>query len=113
MTAGTESVDTLVDALRGRLLARRSPPAGPPVCYVFRVNGPGGGDLYIVVERGSARAGAGRAPVPVDCTIELEMATALGIITGRINPALAYMTGKVKVRGDLGAAGRLGDLLGG
>lgn len=113
MTAGTESVDSLVGALRGRLLARRSPPAGPPACYVFRVNGPGGGDLYIVVDRGSARAGVGRAPVPVDCTIELDMPTAVGIVTGRVNPAVAYLTGKVKVRGDLGVAGRLGDLLGG
>lgn len=106
-----DHIGSLVQALTGRLMERSRPPAIPPATYLFRVTGPGGGDLHIVVERGYARAGGGRPAGPVDCTIELSAADAAGIIAGKVNPAFAYMTGRIRVSGDVAAAGRLGELL--
>jgi tRNA A37 threonylcarbamoyladenosine synthetase subunit TsaC/SUA5/YrdC len=107
----TDTIATLVQAVSERLMARSAPPSGPPACYLFRVVGEGGGELHIVVDRGYARTGVGRPTTPVDCTIELTFKDAEGIVRGRVNPAMAYLTGRIRVSGDMGAAGRLGDLL--
>jgi putative sterol carrier protein len=42
-----------------------------------------------------------------DCTLELSDENVLKMIEGNFNTTLAYMTGKLKVRGDLGSALKL------
>lgn len=42
-----------------------------------------------------------------DCTIVLSEETLLKIASGAANPTTAYMTGKLKVQGDMGAALKL------
>jgi putative sterol carrier protein len=47
-----------------------------------------------------------------DCVIRADEHTFLRIVNGKQSPMGAYMTGKVKVEGDLGLALRLRDLFG-
>lgn len=52
-------------------------------------------------------AGAG-----ADCRVKISITDFLDIAAGRQNPQTAYMTGKVRVEGDLGLAMQLGKILG-
>jgi putative sterol carrier protein len=49
---------------------------------------------------------------PADCVIRTDEQTFLRIVRGEQSPMGAYMTGKVKVEGDLGLALKLRDVLG-
>jgi putative sterol carrier protein len=49
---------------------------------------------------------------PADCVIRTDERTFLRIVGGEQSPMGAYMTGKVRVEGDLGLALRLRDLFG-
>jgi putative sterol carrier protein len=75
----------------------------------FRVTGGPGdsSDTYgVVVDHGTCRVekGAGQAP---DLSLMLGPAEFLKLITGTGNPAMMFMMGKVKARGDLGMASGL------
>ncbi len=47
-----------------------------------------------------------------DCTVSASEETFQRILDGRQNPLTAYMTGKLKVKGDINAALKLKDVLG-
>jgi putative sterol carrier protein len=76
--------------------------------YRFAIDGAGSwrveseGDRLVVTE----------SDAPADCVIRANEKTFLRIVRGEQSPMGAYMTGKVKVEGDLGLALRLRDLLG-
>lgn len=104
-------VAEVLAALRARLAARRSPPTSS-ACYLLRLTGPQGGTLHVILTPSSLRAGSGEpTSVPVDCTIELAATDALAMIGGRLNPVSAYLTGRIRLSGDVGVASRLGEVL--
>ena len=47
-----------------------------------------------------------------DTQIHLDFATLKGLVSGDLNPALAFMTGKLKVSGNMGLAMKLQGLMG-
>ncbi len=47
-----------------------------------------------------------------DCTITAEPDTFKDMFDGELDPTAAYMTGKIKIDGDMGIAMKLGQLLG-
>lgn len=47
-----------------------------------------------------------------DCTVTAEMDTFKELFEGELDPTAAYMTGKLKIDGDMGVAMKLGQLLG-
>ena len=47
-----------------------------------------------------------------DCTISAEPDTFKEMFEGELDPTAAYMTGKIKIDGDMGVAMKLGSLLG-
>ena len=49
---------------------------------------------------------------PADCVIATDEGTFLGVVNGEQNPMGAFMTGKIRVEGDMGLALGLRDLLG-
>ena len=61
----------------------------------------------IVLDSDGARAGDDDA----DVTMTADTDTFRGIIDGSENPTAAFMTGKLKIDGDMGAAMRLGSVL--
>jgi putative sterol carrier protein len=74
--------------------------------YRFDIEGAGSwrvesdGDRLVVTE----------SDAPAECVIRTNEKTFLRIVGGEQSPMGAYMTGKVKVEGDLGLALRLRDL---
>jgi putative sterol carrier protein len=46
-----------------------------------------------------------------DCVVSISPANLQALMTGDLNPTMAFMTGKVKVKGDLGVAMRMQSFL--
>ncbi len=66
------------------------------------------GEGAIMVDSDGVRTGDGEA----DCTMTADPEVFQQILAGEINPTGAFMSGKLAVDGDMGAAMRLGSLLG-
>ncbi len=66
------------------------------------IDAPDGGDInyYVDIADGGAEVGLGELEEP-DITIINDYETAAGISQGEINTQMAFMTGKLKVSGDM------------
>ena len=87
-------------------LAARADPtktAGMSNSYLFDIEG--AGQWLVTVDDGtvSVREGDGEA----DCAISTTDENFQQIVAGDLNPTAAYMTGKLKIKGDMGAAMKL------
>ena len=49
---------------------------------------------------------------PTDCTIKLSLDDLEALIAGDLNPTMAFMTGKIKVEGDMSVAMALSQFIG-
>jgi putative sterol carrier protein len=78
--------------------------------YQFDLSGDEGGPFHIVIRDGVGEAGAGAAENP-NTTISMSAADFVGLATGKLDPTMAFMTGKLKVRGDMALAMKLQNLL--
>ena len=88
---------------------------------VERLNGKMGGKgfdgtaKFVIEGEGSLiidAAGARPGDAPADVTLTADAETFEAILEGSENPTAAYMTGKLKLDGDMGAAMRLAAILG-
>jgi putative sterol carrier protein len=77
--------------------------AGMSNTYVFDVEGVG--QWTVAVEDGTVSVTEGAADA--DCTIAASEETLVKIANGEANATTAYMTGKLKISGDMGAALKL------
>jgi putative sterol carrier protein len=77
--------------------------AGMQNTYVFDVENVGQWTVAVDDGRVTVTEGTGEA----DCTITASEETLVKIATGEANPTTAYMTGKLKIQGDMGAALKL------
>lgn len=97
----TETVQEFFTSLPSR--ADTSKTAGMTNSYFFDIEG--AGQWTVDVDNGavSVKEGGGDADVSISTSQE----TFEKIIAGEQNPTSAYMTGKLKVKGDMGAAMKL------
>lgn len=65
------------------------------------------GEGCLMIDSDGARA----ADEDADCTLSADAETFQGMLEGEVNPTSAFMTGKLSVDGDMGAAMKLGALL--
>ena len=77
--------------------------AGMHNTYVFDIEDVG--QWTVSVEDGKVSVAEGAAEA--DCTIRASEETLVKIARGEANPTTAYMTGKLKIDGDMGAALKL------
>jgi putative sterol carrier protein len=82
--------------------------AGLNASYVFAIDG--AGTWTVDVDDGKVSVTEGDHGG--ECTISASEDVFRRIVSGRQNPLTAYMTGKLKVSGDVGAAMKLKTLLG-
>jgi putative sterol carrier protein len=77
--------------------------AGMTNSYVFDIEGAGAWTVAIADGTLTVTDGAGDA----DCTISTSEESFEKIMSGEQNATTAYMTGKLKIKGDMGAAMKL------
>ncbi len=83
--------------------ADASKTAGMTNSYVFDIEG--AGQWKVEVDDGAVTVSEGGGDA--DATISTSQETFEKIVAGEQNPTSAYMTGKLKIKGDMGAAMKL------
>ena len=83
--------------------------AGMNATFQFDITGDGGGQFYAKIADGSVDIGEGVAEDP---TITLTAADSdwLDLVNGKINGQTAFLTGKLKIQGDMTLAMKLESL---
>ena len=79
--------------------------------YQFSITGANGGDWWVDTTKSGGEIGAGLRP-DAKCTITMAEADFLDMYTGKLNGQMAFMTGKLKIKGDMSLAMKLGSVLG-
>jgi len=82
------------------------------VVVVFHIDGPGGGSWQVRSHEGGSAEVGPVATGPKDCTVTCSEGAFLDILSGAISPQRAFLSGRVKVWGDVGLVLRLAGLLG-
>ena len=95
------TVQEFFDALPSRVDPAKT--AGMSNSYVFEITDVGAWTVSVTDGAVSVAEGANDA----DCTISASEETLLKIARGEANATTAYMTGKLKIKGDMGAALKL------
>ena len=95
------SVQEFFDGLPERVGPERI--AGMTNTYAFDIEGAGMWTVTIADGKVEVTEGAGDA----DCTFSASEETFERIVAGEQNATTAYMTGKLKIKGDMGAAMKL------
>ncbi len=67
----------------------------------FNLTGEGGGNYVVSIADGKCTVAQGTTPTP-NATVTAAAADYLAIVRGELNPMTAFMTGKIRVTGDMG-----------
>jgi putative sterol carrier protein len=95
------------DAMRGSFQPTKA--KGVHVSYQWDLSGPNGGQWWIQVNDGSYKMGKGKIPDP-SVTFIATAKDWVAICHDQLSGTWAYMTGRLKVRGDQGTARKLGEM---
>lgn len=81
-----------------------------------KLNGAGidGSVKFVIEDEGSVRideSGASADDSEADCTVTADTGTFEGMLAGEVNPTAAFMTGRLRIEGDMGIAMKLGSIL--
>jgi putative sterol carrier protein len=79
--------------------------------YQFNISGPGGGAWAVDCTKPGGEVTQGQSAA-AKCTVNCSDADFLAIVNGRLNPQMAFMSGKLKIQGDMGLALKLQQILG-
>jgi len=96
--------EEIVKAIEGK--AASGNPLGNSLKFDFGDNSvflDGKGDTNVVSANSANEA---------DCTVEVSIENFTSMLSGDLNPMTAFMSGKIKVRGDMSVAMKLGTILG-
>ncbi len=78
--------------------------------YQFNISGPGGGQWSVDCTKPGGAIATGQA-AGARCTVACTDADFLNIVNGKLNPQMAFMSGKLKIQGDMGLAMKLQQIL--
>jgi putative sterol carrier protein len=79
--------------------------------YLFKLTGDDGGEWSISIEDGKGSVTDGAIEDP-QCTVTMAAADFVGIVKGSANAQMLFMSGKLKVAGNMGLALKLQKVLG-
>ena len=78
--------------------------------YQFNITGPDGGTWSVDCTQPGGKIEAGTAPSP-KCTVAALDNDFLAIVNGKLNAQMAFMSGKLRIQGDMGLALKLQQIL--
>jgi putative sterol carrier protein len=79
--------------------------------YQFNITGNDGGNWWVDATKSGGEVGNGDK-AEAKCTITMSDSDFVDMITGKLNGQMAFMTGKLKIKGDMSLAMKLGSVLG-
>ena len=75
----------------------------------FNLTGEGGGEWYVAIADGTCEVSEGTHPSP-NMTMTMTASDYVDMITGKLNGQMAFMSGKLKIAGDMGMAMKMQSL---
>ena len=78
--------------------------------YQWDLSGPNGGEWWIEVNDGTYKIGKGKIPDPNVTFIAKRQGLGRHLPCGQLSGTWAYLTGRLKIRGDEGVARKLGEM---
>lgn len=102
--ATAAEVKNLFPAMIERFLPEKA--AGISATIQFDLSGDNGGFFWITLADGVAETGSGEVEKP-SMTVKASADDWYAVATGQLNPMQAFMTGKIKILGDMGLAMKL------
>ena len=96
--------------INSRLEADPSKVANMNATYAFDLSGDDGGEYHIVLKDGKGEAGPG-APADPNITITMAANDFVDLAMGKLDGTMAFMSGKLKIKGDMGLAMKLQSVL--
>lgn len=104
------TVNDLIQEIKNRIEANPAKVATLKASFQFELSGEGGGTFHAVFDNGTHNIGEGPTEHP-GCTVVMAAPDFLALATGKLNPTAAFMSGKLKIKGDMGQAMRLQTIL--
>lgn len=83
---------------------------GVNATYQFNIGGDDGGE-WVIKLGGEGSGVTDGTDDSAQCVISMSSKDFLGMIAGTLNPQMAFMTGKLRVKGDMGLALKLQSIL--
>jgi putative sterol carrier protein len=82
---------------------------GMKAVYQFDLTGDGGGKYNLAIDDGKLGVAEGAHASP-NITITMAASDYLDMVNGKLNPQMAFMSGKLKIAGDMGLAMKMAQL---
>ena len=101
------TVQETFDAMPGRFRADKA--TGTNATIQYDISGEGGGTWNAVIKDGTCTVGSGPAASP-NLTLQTTAQDWLDMLSGKQSGQMLFMSGKLKVKGDMGLAMKLGSL---
>ncbi|NXQ96336.1 HSDL2 protein, partial [Sagittarius serpentarius] len=79
--------------------------------FQFELSGDEGGTWYIDLKTKGGSAGFGKPPVTADVVMSMSSADFVKMFTGKLKPTLAFMSGKLRIKGNMALAIKLEKML--
>ncbi|OGL12713.1 MAG: hypothetical protein A3F92_06355 [Candidatus Rokubacteria bacterium RIFCSPLOWO2_12_FULL_71_22] len=101
------TVKETFEAMAGRFRADKA--AGTSATIQYDVSGDGGGTWHAVIKDGTCTVSAGAGTNP-NLTLQVSVQDWLDMVGGKQSGQMLFMSGKLKIKGDMGLAMKLGSL---
>jgi putative sterol carrier protein len=102
--ATKDEIGQIFPAMAERFIASKG--EGLNATIQFNLSGDNGGLFWLKIANGACESGLGQAENP-KMTLKAAADDWFAVSTGKLNPMQAFMSGKIKIEGDMGMAMKL------
>ncbi len=104
------SLSDIFNSMPGRFQADKA--ADAKMGIVFDLSGDNGGQWYVDIANGQLNVTQGTPAAAPSATVKMTAEDFSAMSSGSLNPMMAFMTGKIKVDGDLNSVMKFQSLVG-
>ncbi len=105
----SETPGVIIEKIREKLVANPGISEKVNTIYQFVINGDGGGDWWFDLTKNPPETGEGTNE-KAECTVTMDAVDFVAMINKDANPVELFMSGKLKIGGDVSAAMKLQNL---